>query len=1170
MDDFSPEEMREFNENLNSMNASLGTLSGNLDILSRTLNDTSNSLNKSAEELEKTAERTSIAETKKGEKTAQANDDIEATAKKMAGALRIATGAVVSFSGALVSGVEGFDKYSQAVSGFGDSAKQTGDALGGFGKVIGNAVNIITEFTVITMKQADAQNQFAKEMNRMGAIVDTTTQELAEQARAAGASAGDLAEMSVMITQSSQALASFGAGTSEGLSNLMEVFALSDEQERTMRRYGYTLREAQEQQLYYIELQRTSGINMQAREMTEQDVRIKSLQYAKTLNTLSELTGIQAGQLKEEQAAVQADLRNKIRNMRDQNDIERLKKQLDGNITAEKRASIEAEIKAREQEVQVRLDAGNQFAGLLGKDMAAKVMNVIGTGAFDENTKELANLGLNAAELKDRFAGLTAGSDEYRQAVAETTGELVGGVRRNVDRFGKSMELAANASEIGAAVGINDTTTDRSMKFMSEEDAVNRVLESFDEVAESTEKGKDAQKDLAAELQVFETNVRTSADEFLNAINPFTGALGLGTLALGGFTLALGVATTSLYGMAGSGAGSGILDMFTGGKGGKVGRGLGAAKNFLTKGATRFAAPLAAGMSIYSGFSEASEGRDEADAQLNEVLLAEDSSKAEIQRAKEQHEIDTKQANRGGAGTAIGGTGGAIAGAAAGAAIGSFIPIIGTAIGGIIGGALGAYGGAKGGSAIAENYLSPEDLKMYEASDAEYALMTDEEKDKYNEIRDAIKEQTRLQEEEAERLEKAYNDNYEEIKKIGLYDKDLLGNSEVNFEMLAQMRDDGSLSQEMLEAMLYDNDLSEADTALVQKQLDLMKANAEKDEEKDKKEKEVAEVKEPDENSGRTLDMSPENLAKIFEADLKATAKRDAEEQAEKERVAVVKAKEEAVKEQITPEVVANALKETGTGAPEGLVDTEQLLATTKVVEDMVAVADTTAKTLVTSDLEKKLDGDQGSKKHEDFMARKEERLAKKLEEGDFKNDTQKEALERQLAKTRDIQQERGYASNMLPDGVTVDEVSGKFRASAAQVGEDGTQVMAQLFDNLDEAKEYTQSDPYATEAGQALRSELDANFAEMMGEVDASGAALGAPVVDIAPEPTEDDDFHYQKDTGDGQLAQTDTGSGEMTEYEKRSLALQEQQIAKLARIDNATTETADGTQKIAINSSV
>jgi uncharacterized membrane protein len=396
---------------------------------------------------------------------------------------------------------------------------------------------------------------------------------------------------------------------------------------------------------------------------------------------------------------------------------------------------------------------------------------------------------------------------------------------------------------------------------------------------------------LAAGLQVLETNVRTAADEFLNSMNPFTGGLDLGTLALGGFTLAIGTAATALYGMAGSGAGSGILDMITGGGGGKRARGLGAAKNFLTKGVTRFAAPLAAGMSIYSGISEASEGRDQADAQLAQVTDAENSSMAEIYRAKEQHEIDTKQANRKGAGTAIGGAGGALAGAAAGAAIGSFIPIIGTAIGGIIGGALGAYGGAKGGSAIAENYLSPEDLKMYEASDAEVLLMTPEEREKYDEITAAIKEQTRLQEEEATRLENVYKENIDVIKDSGLYDKDWFGDSEVNFEMLAQMRDDGTLTAEMLEAMLYDNDLSKADQALVQKQLDLMEANAEKDEEKTKKEKDVAEAKE-EEVSGRTLDMSPENLAKIFEADLKSEEKRNAEKQAEaeKQRVAVVKA----------------------------------------------------------------------------------------------------------------------------------------------------------------------------------------------------------------------------------------------------------------------------------------
>lgn len=1157
MDDFSPEEMREFNENLNSMNASLGALNSGLQNLSNTLNQTSQANQEAAKQSEENTKQQTSSTNQKTQSDDKAGEQIKTTAEKMSGALRTATGAVISFSGALVSGVDGFDKYTKAVSGFGDSAKETGDALGGFGKFLGNAVNILTEFTVVTMKQADAQNQFAKEMNRMGAIVDTTTQGLADQARAAGASAGDLQELAVIITQSSQALASFGAGTSEGTAKMLEVFRLSDDQEAEMRRYGYTLREAQEQQAYYIELQRTSGINMQARDMTEQDVRIKSLQYAKTLNTLSELTGIQAGQLKEEQAAVQADLRNKIRNIRDQNDIERLKQQLDGDITAEKRASIEAEIKAREEEIQVRVDAGNQFAGLLGRDMAAKVMNVIGTGAFDENTKELANLGINAAELKERFAGLTAGSDEYKQAVAETTGELVGGVRRNVDRFGRSMELAANASEIGAMVGINERTTDTARLYDSQQQATSRVLESFDKVSEATQEGVDTQKDLAAELQVFETNVRTAADEFLNSMNPFTGGLGLGTIALGGFTIALGTATTALYGMAGSGAGSGMLDMFTGGGGGKGARGLGAAKNFLTKGVTRFAAPLAAGMSIYSGISEASEGRDQADAQLAQVTDAEDSSMAEIQRAKEQHEIDTKQANRKGAGTAIGGAGGALAGAAAGAAIGSFIPIIGTAIGGIIGGALGAYGGAKGGSALGEA-LSPEDLKIYESSDAEVMLMSADERKEYDRVVKAIEDQTKAQEAEAERLENVYKENIDVIKENGLYTKKgWLQDSELNRDKLVQLRDDGELTTEMLEAMLYDNDLSEADQALVQKQLDLMEANAEKDEEKTKKEKDVAEVKE-EEVGGRTLDMSPENLAKIFEADIKAEEKRNAEKQAE--QLALAQAKEETVTEQITPESVANALKETGSGAPTPeVVNTEKLLATTEVYENMIADA---GKAISTPALEE-ITTTAESVPIDDIL--------KEVEVSTSKVATliESPAIKKAVDPLDELRNMDNGFGGTLGGMVTEDMVRGGYIAhgqfgSLDPLTGEAPEMERRHFETEEEALR-AMAAPQEWEA--QLQAKLDANYAEMMAEIDA-GSPGTMPVVDITPEPTEEEPS-AEVQSG-SQLAQSETEGREMTEFEKRSLALQEKQNERLARIENASIETADGTQKIAINSAV
>ena len=1159
MDDFSPEEMREFNENLNSMNASLGTLNSGLQTLADTLNQTAQTNKQSAEENEKSSERTSKAETQKTEKFNKASDQIETTADKMAGALRIATGAVVSFSGALVSGVDGFDKYTRAVSGFGDSAKRTGDALGGFGKVIGNAVNILTEFAVVTMKQADAQNQFAKEMNRMGAIVDTTTQGLAEAAREAGASAGDLQELSAIINQSSQAVAAFGAGTSEGTAKMLEVFKLSDEQEREMRRYGLTLREAQEQQAYYIELQRTAGINLRATEMTEQEVRLKSLKYAKTLTTLSELTGIQAGQLKEEQAAIQSDLRNKIRNIRDQNDIARLEEQLAGDITAEQRERLEAEKAAKENEIAVRTQLTTDLS-VLGADNASKLMNVIGTGAFDENTKSLANLGLNAGELAKRFEGLTAGSDEYNEAVSETIGELAGGVRRNVDRFGKSMELASNMSEIGDVTGINQRSTEFATVFTGEEDARKRILEAREKVAKATEEGADPQKDLAAGLQVLETNVRTAADEFLNSMNPFTGALGLGTLALGGFTLAIGTAATALMGMAGTGAGSGILDMITGGSS-KGSKGLGAAKNFLTKGVTRFAAPLAAGMSIYGGYAQASEGMEQADNTLDATLLDENASKAEKQRAKEQHAIDEKQAIAKGTGTGVGGAGGALAGAAAGAAIGSIVPFIGTAIGGIIGGALGAYGGAAGGGMLGE-MLSPEDLDATLKSDAEFQLMSKEEQDEYNKLRKTIEEQTEKRNEEERRLSKLTTDKIEEN---GLYTKNgWLQDSEVNFEKLAEMRDAGKLETDMLEAMLRDNDLSEKDTELVQKQLDLLKAKDEKDEAKDKKEKEVAEVKEPGEVSGRTLDMSPENLAKIFEADLKSEEKRNAEKQAEteKQRVAVVKAKEESVKEQMTPEVIANALKDTGSGvSTPGVVDTEKLLATSQVVEQMVANAGSVTGAPVLKEIE---------------VTAERIPVDDILKEVQVSNEKVATLIDSPAIKKTVTDEPMNEATREFVDWADSDEgkaeIAQNEKIRTEKIAEMKTSAENQMLAKEDQYREVLDTGKYkGKDASESIMGQAEkylASIEETKKSRMAIDSPLNTPLVDISPEPTEEDSIASGKTAG--QLAQNATEVREMTEYEKQSLALQEQQIMRLARIENSTLETADGTQKIAINSSV
>ena len=146
---------------------------------------------------------------------------------------------------------------------------------------------------------------------------------------------------------------------------------LSDEQERSMRRYSFTLQEAQAEQAYYLELQRTAGTNLNISNLSAKKVREDSLRYAKNLRELSELTGMQSAQLKDEQAAAQADMRNKIRNARDDNEIARLNKQIASEDNEERKAQLTAQRDQLKQEKEVRQQSINEFAGLLGSDMAA-------------------------------------------------------------------------------------------------------------------------------------------------------------------------------------------------------------------------------------------------------------------------------------------------------------------------------------------------------------------------------------------------------------------------------------------------------------------------------------------------------------------------------------------------------------------------------------------------------------------------------------------------------------------------------------------------------------------------------------------------------------------------------------------------------------------------------
>jgi len=562
MDDFSPEEMREFNENLNAMNATMGPLS-------QALNNLAVEINKVAQNQSQSAQQTSDDVENLGNQAASTTEIMKAyrsatkktdeTIASLTSGFKNATEAVHSFSQAILTGEDGFKKYSVAMSQTGDAVRDVTDHMGPLGRGIGIAVDLFTKLAGVMMTQTDQQNQFVKDMNAMGAQTGLTSDSLTDLARNAGYAASDLDKLTPIINSAASGLATFGEGTATGTKKMLEVFALSDESERQMRRLGMTLEEANEQQAFYIQLQRTAGINLNTQNMTALQVQKRSLDYTKTLRELSELTGKSASQLKEEQAQIAADIRNKIRNMRAENEIISLNEQIRKEDNQQRKAELEARRDAlvNEQEMRSKL---TEDLGQLSPEFAKKLMNVIDTGAFDESTKQLATVfgatGTSAADLSNRFEGLEAGSAEYDAAVQETIQEFATGVRANVDTVGSALEFMGDgATEAGDIMGVTAENIDAALA-ITQDDAERRSRISQG-IEDATQKGTDSQKDAAAGLQVFERNVRTSSDAFLDSINVFNKSMsatvfGIAALTTAAYAAAFALGKIALMGGPGS------------------------------------------------------------------------------------------------------------------------------------------------------------------------------------------------------------------------------------------------------------------------------------------------------------------------------------------------------------------------------------------------------------------------------------------------------------------------------------------------------------------------------------------------------------------------------------------------------------------------------------------
>ena len=397
---------KEFEENLRSMNASMGSTTNALENLAAQLSkladqqiDSSQKLSKGMADLSNQVGQETEAKKAKTE----ADNQVKIAAEALERSFKSASSAVTDFSAQILSGKEGFSKYGSALSGLGDSTVELTSTMGPLAKGIGIAIDLFTKLAAVMMAQTDMQNQFVKDMNRMGVIAGTTSDELTDLAREAGYAATDLEKLTPIVQSVGEGLATFGTGTTQGTKALLEMFKMVDSQEADMRRYGYTLEEAQEQMGFYVNLQRQSGIILKSKDVDEIKMRKLTMDYAKSLVTLSELTGKQAEQMKQEQLQVQMEMQNQISNVARQSELNDLREQIDQETNSARKAELTARHKQLQDEEDTRAAAMNRFSTTLGPQFNTQLQRVLRTGAFDESTKALSMMGFQAGELKKQF-----------------------------------------------------------------------------------------------------------------------------------------------------------------------------------------------------------------------------------------------------------------------------------------------------------------------------------------------------------------------------------------------------------------------------------------------------------------------------------------------------------------------------------------------------------------------------------------------------------------------------------------------------------------------------------------------------------------------------------------------------------------------------------------------
>lgn len=485
-----PEIQREYEEHMRTMVDLLNQQAAATSKLLNSLQSTSSATNAIKSNTEATKKQTEAmsGSTKALEAGAVAQQKYAEAAANFASGLFKGQAAVMSFGNAILSTQKNLEKYGNAFNSAGDAAWDIGKNFGVLGMAVGGLAKGVGFLAEGMFKAVDSVVQFRDDAARLGGVIPTTLsgiQELGSNARFSGE---EIAKLTKVMGGFGTNILGLGGTAGEGQVKFMQLAAVTDETRRRFGRLGVDQERLLEMQGMYINMQGISGKALENRTKTEAQLQRESLAYAKNLIIMSDLTGQAAEQMQQEREAVKAEFEEQVKIRQENLQIQRLRAAGD-HAAAD---AIKKEQDNRTQLIQTMTDT-------YGREIGSQFGRLARTGVYDEFTKGLATLGVNATELSHTVKTSTnIQADAFKQAQQITDLQ-----NTMVESAGESLMFMGE--ENARNLGLTNETITKGNKYLGKniEEEAERIKKTVaekeaegDAMADSVERIRSAEREI--------------------------------------------------------------------------------------------------------------------------------------------------------------------------------------------------------------------------------------------------------------------------------------------------------------------------------------------------------------------------------------------------------------------------------------------------------------------------------------------------------------------------------------------------------------------------------------------------------------------------------------------------------------------------------------------------